>query len=105
MALARLLLDRLEEPQAAVDELQIVVDLVPLGPSGPAAEAVKVLEQTLADDLDRGAAHLGVDRGAGHINRLWCGSPEILQDSIEIFGGEAAENGGHLGHGEAFEEL
>jgi tetratricopeptide (TPR) repeat protein len=54
MALAKLLLDKLEEPQAAVDELQIVVDLVPLGPSGPASEAVKVLEGLL-----QGAQHKG----------------------------------------------
>jgi tetratricopeptide (TPR) repeat protein len=47
MTLANLLLTRLEESEAAIDELQIVVDIAPLGGSGPAAEAVNVLESLL----------------------------------------------------------
>jgi tetratricopeptide (TPR) repeat protein len=50
MELAKLLLHRLSEPQAGIDELQAVVDLSPSTPSasGPRAEAVRALEELLA---------------------------------------------------------
>jgi tetratricopeptide (TPR) repeat protein len=54
MTLAGLLLEKLEEPQAAIDELQAVVDLVPLGGAGPAAEAVRTLETLLKGSEHRG---------------------------------------------------
>ncbi len=54
ISLAKLLLEKLEESPAAIDELQIVVDLVPLGGAGPAAEAVKVLEGLLKGSDHRG---------------------------------------------------
>ena len=47
MDLAKLLIQRLNEPSAALDELQTVVELTPPGAGGPAAEAVQLLEQML----------------------------------------------------------
>jgi tetratricopeptide (TPR) repeat protein len=47
MELAKLLLTRLGEPQAAVDELQAVVELAPPAAGGPGAEAVTTLEALL----------------------------------------------------------
>jgi tetratricopeptide (TPR) repeat protein len=44
MDLARLLLDKLNEPSSGIDELQIVVDLAPPGVAGPGSEAVTALE-------------------------------------------------------------
>ena len=44
MDLARLLLDKLGEPQSGIDELQTVVDLAPPDSRGPRAEAVATLE-------------------------------------------------------------
>jgi tetratricopeptide (TPR) repeat protein len=47
MELARLLLNQLGEPQAGIDELQIVVDLAPPAAAGPGTEAVAALEALL----------------------------------------------------------
>jgi tetratricopeptide (TPR) repeat protein len=47
MDLAKLLLNQLGEPQAGIDELQLVVDLAPPAAAGPGAEAVAVLEKLL----------------------------------------------------------
>jgi golgin subfamily B member 1 len=47
MDLAKLLVQKLDDPSAALDELQIVVDLVPTGSDGPGAEAVVALEGML----------------------------------------------------------
>ncbi|MGA7119271.1 MAG: tetratricopeptide repeat protein [Polyangiaceae bacterium] len=47
MDLAKLLLQKLDDPAAAIDELQTVVELAPAGSGGPAAEAVDALEQLL----------------------------------------------------------
>ncbi|HEX3345066.1 MAG TPA: hypothetical protein VHS09_10870, partial [Polyangiaceae bacterium] len=47
MELAKLLLNQLGEPQAGIDELQIVVDLAPPAAAGPGAEAVAALERLL----------------------------------------------------------
>ncbi len=47
MDLAKLLLQKLDDPSAAVDELQTVVELIPAGSGGPVAEAVEALEQML----------------------------------------------------------
>jgi tetratricopeptide (TPR) repeat protein len=47
MELAKLLLEKLSDAQAAIDELQAVVGLVPPGPKGPGAEAVRALEQIM----------------------------------------------------------
>lgn len=47
MELARLLLDKLVESQAAIDELQAVVELAPPAAAGPGADAVHVLERLL----------------------------------------------------------
>ena len=44
MDLARLLLDKLGEPESGIDELQNVVDLAPPDAPGPGSEAVAVLE-------------------------------------------------------------
>ncbi|HEX3770616.1 MAG TPA: tetratricopeptide repeat protein [Polyangiaceae bacterium] len=46
MQLAKLLVQKLSEPQAGIDELQAVVELVP-AKSGPGAEAVASLEELL----------------------------------------------------------
>ena len=50
MDLAKLLAQKLGEPSAAVDELQTVVELIPGGGGGPAAEAVEALEQMLLSE-------------------------------------------------------
>jgi len=47
MELAKLLLYQLGEPQAGIDELQIVVDLAPPVAAGPGTEAVAALEALL----------------------------------------------------------
>jgi golgin subfamily B member 1 len=47
MDLARLFTERLAEPSMAVDELQLIVDLVPTGHGGPGSEAVEALERLL----------------------------------------------------------
>jgi tetratricopeptide (TPR) repeat protein len=47
MDLAKLLLDKLGEAQAAIDELQAVVDLAPPAAEGPGADAVHALEGLL----------------------------------------------------------
>ncbi|MGD0525037.1 MAG: tetratricopeptide repeat protein [Polyangiaceae bacterium] len=47
MDLAKLLLNQLGEPQAGIDELQIVVDLAPPAAAGPGTEAVAALEALL----------------------------------------------------------
>jgi tetratricopeptide (TPR) repeat protein len=47
MELAKLLLGRLEEPRAGIDELQAVVELAPPAAGGPGAEAVKLLEELI----------------------------------------------------------
>ncbi len=47
MELAKLLLNQLGEPQAGIDELQIVVDLAPPAAAGPGREAVAALETLL----------------------------------------------------------
>ncbi|HEX8790523.1 MAG TPA: tetratricopeptide repeat protein [Polyangiaceae bacterium] len=47
MDLARLLLGKLGEAQAAIDELQAVVDLAPPAAAGPGADAVRTLEGLL----------------------------------------------------------
>jgi tetratricopeptide (TPR) repeat protein len=44
MELAKLLLQRLDEPYAGIDELQAVVELAPPSSTGPGTEAVAVLE-------------------------------------------------------------
>jgi tetratricopeptide (TPR) repeat protein len=54
MSLATLLLEKLGEPQAAIDELQMVVDLVPAGAVGPGADAVRALEALLHGSEHRG---------------------------------------------------
>jgi tetratricopeptide (TPR) repeat protein len=47
MDLAKLMLGKLEEPHAGIDELHAVVELAPPGTVGPGAEAVAVLEELL----------------------------------------------------------
>jgi len=47
IALAKLLIHNLGEPEAGIDELQAVVDLAPPGPTGSGAEAVVLLEALL----------------------------------------------------------
>jgi tetratricopeptide (TPR) repeat protein len=55
MELARLLTQKLSEPSSAVDELALVVELVPTG-AGPGAEAVAALEATLPEREHRARA-------------------------------------------------
>jgi tetratricopeptide (TPR) repeat protein len=55
MELARLLTQKLSEPSSAVDELQLVVELVPTG-GGPGAEAVAALEAMLGEREHRARA-------------------------------------------------
>ncbi len=47
MELAKLLLDKLSDAHAAIDELQTVVGLVPPGGKGPGADAVRALEEVM----------------------------------------------------------
>ena len=49
MELANLLIDRLGEPSAAIDELQAVVELAASASAGPATEAVQALERLSHD--------------------------------------------------------
>jgi tetratricopeptide (TPR) repeat protein len=53
MDLAKLFVQKLGEPWAAVDELQAVVDLAPPATAGPGAEAVEALEQMLQEPEHR----------------------------------------------------
>ncbi len=54
MALARLLVDRLDEAQVGIDELQAVVELVAVTGPGPGTEAVETLERLLRNPEHKG---------------------------------------------------
>ncbi len=62
MVLANLLIHRLSESDAGIDELQAVVELAPPGAPGAGAEAVALLEQLLQGSEHKGGWSTSCDR-------------------------------------------